>query len=296
MQSVLPTEVWNTLQYRKFRQRILRQGHGEGLIKTWQKGFGTEFSEYRAYEPGDNPKNLDWNHFAKTDKLYTKVFYEEKNISILLLVDGSNSMRFSDKWSYLKNLTLALSVIGIKSADNLSVCLTPEAPLINLNHIGSLPRVHDLFNNSDTKDITDDESRNQALYTSALKIIECAKSPSLAVVISDFLTEKEAFANMLDLFRFKNIELTGIQLLDKVDIEPLGSEEVLRVIDSETGTQTTISLTKNELQEYKSMLNKHNKSVSDLFFNRGANFISIVTSENLTRVINSNLVERGLLA
>jgi len=288
MYEYLPPELWRTIQQRKFRQKILIRSQGEGIHKTTQKGFGSEFSEYRAYEPGDNPKHLDWNHFAKTDKLYTKVFLEEKNLSILLFIDGSNSMRFSSKWDYTRILTLALSAIGIKSSETISVCITPNMPLLNLNSLGSLTRIDQNFQ-------IPPSPGEMTLTSSVLSTLQRAKLSSQAVIISDFLDDASVFSEMLDVLRLKNVEITGIQILDNVDLNPLGNLDLAKVVDSESGIEATISLPKDIKLKYSESLKRHCLAIQTIFFNRRANFISLNTERDLTTIINRTLREGGLL-
>jgi len=288
MYEHLPPELWRSIQQRQFRQKILIRSQGEGTHKTTQKGFGSEFSEYRAYEPGDNPKHLDWNHFAKTDKLYTKVFLEEKNLSILLFIDGSNSMRFSSKWGYTRTLALALSAIGIKSSETISVCITPNMPLLNMNSIASLSRIDQTFQIAPSPD-------TMTLKSSVFSTLQRAKLPSQAIIISDFLDEPSVFSQTLDILRLKNVEITGIQILDDVDFNPLGSLDLAKVVDSESGAEATISLPKDIKLKYSESLKRHCLEIQNLFFNRRANFISLSTDRDLTTVINRTLREGGLL-
>jgi uncharacterized protein (DUF58 family) len=288
MYEHLPPQLWRTIQQRQFRQKILIKSQGEGTHRTRQKGFGSEFSEYRAYEPGDNPKHIDWNHFAKTDKLYTKVFLEEKNLSILLFIDGSNSMRFSSKWGYARTLTLALGAIGVKNSETISVCITPALPLLNMNSLGSLNRINQTFQILPSTEA-------MTLSSSVLATLQRAKLPSLAVIISDFLDEPAVFSEILDVLRLKNIEITGIQILDDVDFNPLGGLDFAKVVDSESGIEATIYLPKDSKLKYAESLKRHCRAIETLFFNRRANFISITTEKDLTLVLNRTLKEGGLL-
>ena len=288
MYDNIPPQLWRTIQQRKFRQRMLITNQREGIHRTTQKGFGSEFSEYRAYEPGDNPKHLDWNHFGKTDKLYTKIFLEEKNLSILLFVDGSNSMRFSSKWAYARMLTLALSAIAVKGSDFISMCITTNTPLFNINSLSSLVRVDQAFQSPPI-------FQDMTLTSSLLATLQRAKNPSQAIIISDFLSESDVLSEMLNILGLKNIELTGIQILDEVDINPLGNLDVAHVIDSETGKEATISLPKDLKSKYSESLKQHCLSIQKLFYNRRANFITITTEKDMVIVLNRTLREGGLL-
>ena len=76
------------------RAKIVVQGFMSGLHRSPYHGFSVEFSEYRQYTPGDDPKYLDWRLFARTDRYYIKRFEEETNLRCHLLVDLSRSMGF----------------------------------------------------------------------------------------------------------------------------------------------------------------------------------------------------------
>src|SRR5437868_10617609 len=76
----------------QLRARIVVQGFLSGLHRSPHHGFSVEFSEYREYSPGDDPRHLDWKLFARTDRYYIKRFEEETNLQCHLLVDMSRSM------------------------------------------------------------------------------------------------------------------------------------------------------------------------------------------------------------
>src|SRR6476469_2330125 len=78
----------------QLRARVVVQGFLSGLHRSPHHGFSVEFSEYRQYTPGDDPRHLDWRLFARTDRYYIKRFQEETNLRCHLLVDLSQSMGY----------------------------------------------------------------------------------------------------------------------------------------------------------------------------------------------------------
>src|SRR5688500_11436567 len=76
------------------RARVVVQGFLSGLHRSPHHGFSVEFSEYRQYSPGDDPRHLDWKLFARSDRYYIKRFEDETNLRCHLLVDLSRSMGF----------------------------------------------------------------------------------------------------------------------------------------------------------------------------------------------------------
>ena len=84
------------------RARAVVEGFDKGLHRSPYHGFSAEFSEYRAYAPGDDPKYLDWHVFARSDRYYIKKFEDETNLRCHLVVDASRSMGYASgpitKW------------------------------------------------------------------------------------------------------------------------------------------------------------------------------------------------------
>src|SRR5215475_15910561 len=93
-------------------------GFVAGLHRSPDFGFSQEFAEYRAYSPGDDLRHVDWNVFARTERMYLKRYRGETNSLLTLLMDASNSMNFSShavaKMSYARYLTAALSYLAIR--------------------------------------------------------------------------------------------------------------------------------------------------------------------------------------
>ncbi len=289
--QLLPLDLLPILKKRKFRTTKIARGEGEGTHPTKQRGFGIEFSEYRAYEPGDNPKHIDWNHFAKSDKLYIKLFHEEKALSILILVDSSSSMFTEEhKWNYVKRLTLALGAIGITSGERVSVSILQGKPLVNLSKLGQLVQIADLFTFS--KSVSNHDFL-EALITAQNK----TKTPSQAIFLSDFLQTPETFSPILDALTQKNLALTGIQVLGLNDLDPLaGSKTSCEVVDSETGQKLVISLGSEQKKQYETLLEEHTSKIKDLFYKRNAKFFSVKASQEIEDLINNDFRFGGLLA
>src|ERR1700694_2921150 len=78
----------------ELRARVVVEGFWKGLHRSPYHGFSVEFTEYRQYSPGDDPRFLDWRLYARTDRYYIKKFEDETNLRCYLLVDNSRSMSF----------------------------------------------------------------------------------------------------------------------------------------------------------------------------------------------------------
>src|SRR5688500_10208112 len=105
----------------EFRARIVVQGFWNGIHRSPYHGFSVEFTEFRQYSPGDDPRYLDWRLFARSDRFYIKKFDDETNLRCHLLVDQSRSMGYSSltytKIDYAKTLAATLAYFLYKQGD-----------------------------------------------------------------------------------------------------------------------------------------------------------------------------------
>jgi uncharacterized protein (DUF58 family) len=83
----------------ELRARIVVEGFWHGIHRSPYHGFSVEFTEYRQYSPGDDPRYLDWRLFARSDRYYIKKFEDETNLRCYLLVDHSRSMDYGHGWT-----------------------------------------------------------------------------------------------------------------------------------------------------------------------------------------------------
>src|SRR5688500_15365459 len=113
----------------ELRARIVVEGFWKGLHRSPYHGFSVEFTEYRQYTPGDDPRYLDWRLYARSDRYYIKKFEDETNLRCFLLVDLSKSMGYTslayDKAEYAKTaaatiayfLSLQRDAVGLVTFD-----------------------------------------------------------------------------------------------------------------------------------------------------------------------------------
>ena len=103
------------------------EGFITGMHKSPYHGFSVEFSEHRAYGPGDEIRHIDWKLFGKTDRFYIKQFEEETNLRAYLLVDQSKSMDYKSvamtKLEYAQTLSAALGYLMLKQQDAVGITL-----------------------------------------------------------------------------------------------------------------------------------------------------------------------------
>lgn len=234
----------------KVRKNIL--GKKQGIHSSFRKGSGLEFSDYTPYSLGDNPKNIDWNVYAKTEKLYIKEFKEYQNINFFIYLDTSFSMETPSVNSKLKKaleLTSALSFIALTNNENLTIATSSN---FLLNKVTSKKSFHLILNSLKNIKTSSDDFFNQNLDSYLNKI----KFPGIAVCISDFLTPFNKIKQGLDKILSKNLEIFLIRVHDE-DFLQYYENKNAKFIDSETLEERTLSLTSDNLKTYIKNYNNH---------------------------------------
>jgi uncharacterized protein (DUF58 family) len=287
----LSPSLLNQLELFRIRSRRAFLGTRQGAHRSLKKGHGLEFSDYRKYELGDNPRAIDWGVFGRTDKLYIKRFEEEQELRVAICLDNSASMFVppeAKKWEYARDLALGLSYVGLMAQDLVTVlpmsggrcpeCFGPSAI-----HVLAA----DLLKVSSAEKV--DFSR--ALQGAAAR----TKLPGVAVVISDFLTPIEeirvGFAALLS----RNLDITAIQIACDFDEDPPLSLNNSTVMDLENEQELSISFDEERLAAYKKYVAKHNDELSSYFSSQKIRRVRFRTSSDFASEILATLPFTGIL-
>lgn len=269
-------------------------GSRQGRLLSPKRGHGIEFSDYREYQPGDNPRYLDWALFARSDRLYVKTYHEEQNLSVLILIDTSSSMLFKHKWEKVTELVLSLSYIALKNQHSLQVAGLGSFQVKGRSPGETLVRVEKELN----KLINDENIYNHDQHPRYVKqALSQIRFPGVCIYISDFLHELKTTDDILKILRAKNLDITAIQVLGEEDL----SVEEGEILDSESSKEITISLENNGSKEYEALLNQHTHKVRELCNKSGISFANYTRREEensnneLIKFLSNNLIETGLI-
>ncbi len=121
--NLLPPDLMAQLERLELVTRKVFRGRMKGERRSKRKGQSVEFADFRAYAPGDDLRSLDWNLYARLDRLIVKLFLEEEDLHFYVLVDASRSMDFGEptKLEYAKQLAAALGFIGLVRTDRVRI-------------------------------------------------------------------------------------------------------------------------------------------------------------------------------
>lgn len=241
------------------------------------KGRGMSFSDVRAYHPGDDVRAIDWNVTARTGDAYIKVFEEERENTVMLLVDISGSAVFGShtqfKAEYLTELCGVLAFSAIANNDKVGVMLFSDhielfiPPQKGKQHI--LRIIREILTAKPTGRGTDIAGALQFVHNALKKRCVC-------FVLSDFLDDK--YERALGILSRQH-DCIGIHCWDALERD-LPDVGILRVADAETGQQIWVDTTSIRLRrQYAHTFEAHLEATRSLFRRVGADFLSLRTDQ-----------------
>ncbi|MEL1234539.1 MAG: DUF58 domain-containing protein [Candidatus Neomarinimicrobiota bacterium] len=221
------------------------------------KGRGMTFSEVREYVPGDDVRSIDWNVTARTGKPHIKIFEEERELSVLILIDVSSSGVFGSKKDLKIDLGVEiaamLSFSAIKNNDKVGLALFSDKiekyipPKKGKKHV--LRLITDIVNHD-----FENSNKRTSIKTAIDFANKISKRKSVIFLISDFIDDN--FWNELKFLNFKH-DVVGLQIYDSYE-RNFPNVGLINIHDSETGENTWIDTT-NKKNRYKFQKNSDEK-------------------------------------
>src|SRR3954469_6698923 len=218
----------------QLRARIVVQGFLSGLHRSPHHGFSVEFSEYRQYSPGDDPRYLDWKLFARSDRYYLKRFQEETNLRCHLVVDLSRSMGYGSidytKVDYARTAAATLAYFLSMQRDAVGLVTFNEhiADYVPARYRpGHLHRLMLCLEKAVAGTSTD--------LTSPLEqVVATVRKRGMLVLISDLLADVQSLRTHLGYLRSQGHEVVLLRVLDPAELE-FNFDKAATFIDLESG-------------------------------------------------------------
>lgn len=218
-QEYLKPEVIRTIKRLDLKAQFIVKGFMHGLHASPLRGFSVEFSEHRKYTAGDDPKDIDWQIYAKTDKYYVKKFEAETNLTGCLLVDSSQSMGYTHrqattKFEYAICLAAALAYLMIHRQDPVGLMTFDEkvtrylAPKSRRSQLGTILSTLANLRPTGQTDVA------AALEQTAATL----RHASLVMVFSDLLGDEEATFRALYRLRHAGHDVILFHILDEAEV------------------------------------------------------------------------------
>jgi uncharacterized protein (DUF58 family) len=247
------------LDYLYIMSRKIAAGAALAKRKTRIVGSGLEFADHRNYAPGDDLRTIDWKVFARTNKLFLKLYEEEEDLTLYFLVDASLSMTLGapNKWDYAKQIAAALSYIGLSNLDRISIIPFSTKLGDRLPPTRGKAQIFKVFDFLSAQAPGNPTSLGDAFKT----FVAQNKRRGIACVISDFY-DPRGFEEGLNYLRYHKFEPIIIQLYDERDLDPNLHGE-LQLVDCETGELREVTVTPEILARYKQVFDEFCQDVEN---------------------------------
>jgi uncharacterized protein (DUF58 family) len=265
------------------RAKAIVEGFSSGLHRSPVHGFSVEFSEYRPYVVGDDPRGIDWKLLARTDRYYVKQYEDETNRRCYIAVDQSRSMDYGSvgytKAQYAQTIaaTFAYYLTLQRDAVGVMTCGSDKAELLPPRHrSGHLQQLMRLL-------ATESVGTTSDLSRSLSDLAGLSRRRGLVVLISDLLTEPASLSQPLGYLRGRGHELLVIRVLDPSELS-LDFKQSTMLIDAETGREMYIDPDAAR-RDYQSRFQAHEAQLLDICHGRSARLITITTDQPLENTL-----------
>ena len=265
-------------------------GRMHGERRSIRRGTSVEFADFRNYVMGDDLRYVDWNVYARLEKLFLKLYIDEEDLNVHLLIDTSRSMGFGTPGKLLSacRIAAALGYIALSSYDRLSISAFTDQLGTRTRALRGKGHASTLFGwlRGLRAEGVSDFSRVFADYALL------ARRPGPVMIISDFFAP--GLEEGLRAIVGRKFAPTLIRVLAPEEIDPPYTGD-LRMVDSETGETREITITGGVLSRYKQRLQAHREWLEGVAGRFGVNYIETATSEPFENLILRYLKARRLV-
>ena len=278
------SELLKKVRQIEIKTRGLSRNIFAGQYHTAFKGRGMAFSEVREYQFGDDVRTIDWNVTAHYNRPYIKIFEEERELTVMLLIDVSKSREFGSgemtKQNMITEIAATLAFSAILNNDKIGVIFYSDKiekfipPLKGKKHI--LFIIRELIDFSPQHNATD--------TAQALKYLtNVIKKRCTAFIISDFI-DANNFKDALTIANKKH-DVAAVQVYDKRDIQ-LPSIGLVKIKDPETGKERWIDTSSGKIRkQFEENWQKINDKATDSFIRSKVDSVSVRTDEDYVKAL-----------
>ncbi|MCP4543381.1 MAG: DUF58 domain-containing protein [Chloroflexi bacterium] len=302
---ILDETLLRKLEQLSLVARRVRVGQTTGERRSTRRGTSVEFADYRDYAKGDDLRRVDWNIYARLERPFVKLFEEEQDLAVHILLDGSASMDWGEddagtgghgdeenKWLYARRLAAALGYVALVSGDRLTVTslnsqfAIPNSKFGPVRGRGHTLRLFDWLEGQGAEGTTD---LNASLRAYAIS----GGRAGLVVLISDLLSPV-GYVDGVTALAARGHEVAIIHTLSPDEVKPpLGGD--LRLLDVETGDPQEVTIDGGMRSLYRRRLAAWRDEIQATCRARDVHYVPVKTDTPFDRVMLYDLRRAGLL-
>lgn len=289
--ALLNPQLLAQLERLELMSRKIFRGRMKGERRSKRKGQSVEFADFRNYVPGDDLRFIDWNLYARMDRLFLKLFLEEEDLHVYVLIDASTSMEFGEptKLQYAKQLAAALGYIGLTRADRVkieSLGTSHRNPGPVLRGRASVWRMIEHLN-------TIQPGENVPLAEGIKNFCIRNQSKGILILITD-LMDKTGYDRALKLLVAQQMDVYVLHVLSPEEINPEIKGD-LRLVDAEDSDIAEVTVSRPLLDRYKRTLAAFVDGAKEYCTRRGMSYLMTSTETPVDKLVGTYLRKRGLV-
>lgn len=288
--DLLPPSLLAKLERMELVSRKVFRGRMKGERRSRRKGQSVEFADYRNYTPGDDLRFVDWNLYARLDKLFLKLFLEEEDLHVYFLVDSSPSMDFGNpsKFFVAQQLAASLAFVGLCRGDRVKIEMlagrNQSSPV--LRGRSQLHRLTDFIQ-------TATPEHPFHLVDSVKQFCLRNSGRGIVVLLTDLL-DKAGYEPALRLLVGQQMDVFVMHILAPEELEPKLTGD-LKLVDCEDSDETEISVTSALIKRYQATLAAFVEQAKRFCSQRGMTYLLCRSDLGADVIIGQYLRERGLI-
>jgi uncharacterized protein (DUF58 family) len=292
LQRFLDPSVLASISNLDLIARTVVDGFVSGLHRSPDFGFSQEFAEYKAYNPGDDLRVVDWNVYARTERLFLKRFRGDTNSLLTILLDASNSMQFGshrvNKMNYARYLAASLFYLAIHGQRDAAGLITFDDEIRNYirpsTRQGQLPRL--------LAGLEQAEARARTDFAKPMRYFqEFLKRRGMVLIVSDFWESPESIVKTIEPLRYYGNEVVLFHILDPEDVRPKLDGQTL-LVDLETNSEMKVTPDYAK-KEYRQKIDAHIEDLRTRAQGAGLSYQLLITDRPLDTALREYLTLRG---
>jgi uncharacterized protein (DUF58 family) len=278
------------LEQLELASRRLTAGRMKGERRSVRRGQSVEFADFRNYSHGDDLRQLDWNVYARLERLFIKLFVEEEDVTVHVLVDASRSMDFGEpnKLDFARRAAAALGYLGLASLDRVSVAFLGDGRATTLRPMRGKRRALELF-----RFLSEPRpERLTGLGPAARDYASRLRGTGPLVLLSDLLDP--GYLDALRDLAGTRCQLSVLQVLAPQELDPVVPPDA-RLIDNETGAGVEVTGDDDLVERYRSRLAEWQAEIGSFVSRRGGAYLTVPSDLDLADLLFDVLRRRRVV-
>lgn len=283
-------EFLNKIELLRLKLKDNVAGLFGGNHKSKAYGSSCEFADYREYVPGDDITKIDWNVFARFEKLYLKLFLDERQMHTKIYIDASSSMGYDNKGLRALEIAAAIAFLSIKETDKVSIYYIQNhqvfeivPPLVSLDvYYNRIVKLNEI-------DFIGDSYISDGIINS-----EVGYGDGKSIVISDFLTDNDYFS-AINFLREKRRDVLLIQVLSDKELNPFQRGKNIFYDSENKVKQYKKNIDRDVIKAYEQALNYTTSKIKNYCLALEADYLLFNSSSSLEDLFITDFQKQGVL-